>query len=255
MLGAYFDDSGSWGDTKIVVVCGFLASVEQWLLFERDWNHVLHMPHFDLEHLHMKELPTGKGKFAKFQNNLTLQRDLFDRLQRVMRSRIHETFAVAIVLDDYDIVNKEVELRERYGVPSLMAARFVIGKLTKWCSEHTPETLLKVVFDQGFKPWGLLDDSVYKHFKFRLIPGVVKDTPALQASDHAAWEIHRVLSTVGYEAMADGSAKRSAYRGSLIALFERFGRGGGEDRAIPTWDIYDEAEMRSLCERNNVPRR
>jgi hypothetical protein len=64
------------------------------------------MPQFDLEHLHMKELRNWKGRFAKFKNNSSLQRELFDRLQRIMRCRIQETFAVAVFLDDYDRVNK-----------------------------------------------------------------------------------------------------------------------------------------------------
>jgi hypothetical protein len=62
-----------------------------------------------------------------------------------------------------------------------------------------------------------------------------------------------VLSTVGYHAMLSGGSKRANYRGSFLALFERFSIGDGADRAIPTWQVYDEAELRILCERPNGP--
>jgi hypothetical protein len=67
-----------------------------------------------------------------------------------------------------------------------MASQFAIGQLMKWSTEHRPNDSLKIVFAQGINHWGVLDDRVYQHFKFRLIPGVVKDTPPLQACDHAA---------------------------------------------------------------------
>ena len=38
---AYFDDSGHPDSEKLVVVAGFVASKEQWLLFERDWEDLL----------------------------------------------------------------------------------------------------------------------------------------------------------------------------------------------------------------------
>lgn len=255
LCGVYFDDSGSWGDTKMLVVCGFVSTVEQWLLFERDWNFILHMPQFDLEHLHMKELRTGKGRFAKFKDNRSLQRDLFDRLQRTIKCRTQETFAVAVFLDDYDRVNSEYELEEKYGAPILMASQFAIGKVTKWFSEHRPNDALKIVFDQGIEHWGILDGRVYQHYGFRLIPAVVKETPPLQACDHAAWELHRVLSTVGLPAMLSGQAKRADYRGSFLALFERLSMAAGEDRYISNWIVYDEAELRVLCEAPDGPRK
>ena len=100
MLTAYYDDSGSYGDTKALVVCGFVSSIDQCLLFEQDWNAVLEMPRFDLKHLHMKELRSGKGRFAKFKDNLPLQRDLFERLHDTVRTRTLRTFAGAISLID-----------------------------------------------------------------------------------------------------------------------------------------------------------
>jgi hypothetical protein len=126
----------------VQVVCGFVSTVEQWSHFERNWNEVLNMPQFDLEYLHTKELRSGKGRFAKFRGNLTLQKELFDRLQRTIVCRIQQTFAVAVLLDDYDRVT--VSLRsKRLGGTSPDGIRFAIGKLTSWWhARQSPDQVL-----------------------------------------------------------------------------------------------------------------
>jgi hypothetical protein len=80
MLTAYFNDSGTHGSTEAFVIGGFVASTEQWELFDRNWAHILAMPQFDLEYFHMRELRMSKGRFARFKDNLRLQTELFDRL-------------------------------------------------------------------------------------------------------------------------------------------------------------------------------
>jgi len=53
MFTVYFDESGSPDDTAALVVAGFLASVEQWIEFERNWKQALAA--FAVSRLHMKE--------------------------------------------------------------------------------------------------------------------------------------------------------------------------------------------------------
>jgi hypothetical protein len=247
MLTAYFDDSGSHGDTKALVVCGFVSSAEQWLHFESNWRDVLAMPQFDLEHLHMKELRAGKGRFAKFKNNSGLQRDLFDRLQRVLQVRIKRTFAGAVLLDDYDRLNLEFAVSENLGPPLIMAAQLAITKLMAWREAVYAPSPIQIVVDKGIQHWGLLDDRVYERFGFRLIPAKVSNTPALQGADFAAWECHRAL----VEADTGKAKYWSDLRGSFRAFVDRFGVG----KEMPDWFMFDEEEMRRVFELHGVPKR
>lgn len=38
---AYFDESGTHGDSAALVVSGYVASAEQWLNFDGAWKHLL----------------------------------------------------------------------------------------------------------------------------------------------------------------------------------------------------------------------
>jgi hypothetical protein len=238
-LTAYFDDSGHHGDTKAMVIAGFVASVDQWLRFERDWNFVLRLPHIDLDYLHMKELRSGKGKFAKFKDNLELQTDLFRRLHCVIESRITTSFSSGVLLDDYDRVNKEFMVEESLGSPLLLASKMAIKKMMDWHLAKRNGEPFQVVMDEGINEWGALDEWFYTSYQFRLQPGNAK-LPPLQASDHVAWEIHRSMSNV-----AAGKVEYfDEQRGSIQSLLRRLTKA--EQTAPPTWYHVDEREMRRV---------
>lgn len=235
----YFDDAGSEGDTPLVSMYGVMADVEQWRYFERDWNAVLRLPQFDLKYFHMKELRQGKGRFAKFVNNFPLQQDLFDRLQRVMRCRVRETYAGAVVEADYWRVNQDFTVAEVMGPPQVLAGQTAIGKLVVWQQRQHPSVKLKIVVDQGIKHWGKLDDAVCREAGFRLIPEAVKQSPPLQACDLIGWEANRALTKVAIE---QSVTRWEGLRGSFKALVERF--------PGPRWFYLDEAEMRRVFEKS-----
>jgi len=252
LITAYYDDSGSHGDTKSLVVCGFVSSDEQWLLFERDWNTVLRMPQFDLEHLHMRELRQGKGRFAKFQNNAALQRDLFERLHNVMRVRTQRTFAGSIMLDDYDRVNRDYLLQEIVGPPVVFAADTAIIKTMRW-GKQQQRAPIQLVMDQGVSHFGQIDRLVYRRTQCRIVRRVVATTPPLQAADVAAWEIQRVL-----HGLAAGTVTRPEHvRGSFNALLTKLhiNKDGEHTYDDSSWFVLDEPELRRVCETYPLPRR
>ena len=151
------------------------------------------MPQFDLKHLHMKELRSGKGRFAKFQDNLKLQRDLFERLHNLLRVRTRRTFAGSVILEDYDKVDKDFRLLEIVGPPLVMAAEMAILKTMRWWKVKGDGQPISFVVDQGMLGYGLLSDRIYARYGTRIVPGNVAQIPPLQGADLAAWEIHRVL--------------------------------------------------------------
>src|SRR5579872_1387810 len=61
MLG-YFDESGTHGvDSPVVIVAGFLATVEQWNAYERDLGTLL--SEYRVEKFHAKDFRQTKGDF------------------------------------------------------------------------------------------------------------------------------------------------------------------------------------------------
>jgi hypothetical protein len=253
MITAYFDDSGQHGSTPALVVCGFVSSIDRWLLFEKDWSAVLQMPRFDLEHLHMKELRTGKGRFAKFQDNLPLQRDLFERVHDVLSARTMHTVAGSIMLDDYDKVNADYKLSELIGPPLVIAAEFAIVRTVMWWRANHSDQPISILIDQGIDHFGMLDDRIYKRYGFRLVPACVAKTPPLQGSDVAAWEIHRALSGLATGVVKDYRQLRGSFKALLQKL--RIDTDSDEDHFNARWFVMDEAELRRVSDVMQLPLR
>jgi hypothetical protein len=61
-MTAYFDESGTHGaESPVVLVAGFIASPEQWTLFERDLSLLLN--EYAVKSFHAKDFRTRKGDF------------------------------------------------------------------------------------------------------------------------------------------------------------------------------------------------
>jgi len=60
---SYFDESGGL-DHGFIAVCGWLASVERWQRFEKEWKLLLSF--HDVPYFHMKELAHFNGPYEKW---------------------------------------------------------------------------------------------------------------------------------------------------------------------------------------------
>jgi hypothetical protein len=243
VLSGYFDDSGSHGEARALVVCGFAASVEKWLEFESRWNAILRDQRFDLEYLHMKEMRSGKGRFAKFKDNLPLQTALYKRLHSLIRETAAASFNTTVLANAYRAVNAEYELEEEFGRPFALCASSMAVRIGRWMAERHPQEHIRLVFDQGTRDWGHMSDTLYRRHGGRPIPEESKQTPPLQAADLAAWEAHRAVT----EILSKGFGGGVRFRGAFRSLMEKF----GED----DWEIYDESRLRELCLGNGLKKR
>lgn len=248
MLTSYYDDSGHYeapdwpSNTKVLLLCGLVAPIDQWLAFERDWKIVLGLPQFELEYFHMKELRQAKeGPWVKFKDNLPLQTDLFTRLQLVIKVRALRSIGGCVVLSDWDKLNEEYELAEKYTSPAVTAGTLAIHKTLRWKEKCRPNDEIKFVVDQGMSGFGQLDDQVLEEYGFRLQPACAKKTPPLQGCDFAAWEWNRQLSTGG---VTDVSKMRKSLLSFLTHL---------DGRA--EWHLLDEQGMRETFDKIGYPPR
>jgi hypothetical protein len=243
MFTAYFDDSGTHDGATNVVRGGLIAPLEQWLCFEADWNAILQMPQFDLDFLHMKEMKSGKGKFAKFQANLRLQADLYDRVQRLTKLRA-KSFGCCVNADVYARVDADYELHERLGGPFVLASRVALHKVSLWMEARHQGEAFQFVFDR-VKCWAELRRHLKEQAGQFPVPGEMRKMAPLQAADHMVWEMHRA----NHKMIGTDYAPRSVdFRGSFHALMRRFG--------TDDWvNVQHEDELRAVCADFPVPRR
>jgi len=254
LLTAYYDDTGKPDDTATVSLFGFVGDAEQWLRFEDNWRSVLNLPQFRLPYFHMKEVrQAGQAKeraFHIFKNNPALEQDLCERLLRVIRIRVLESFSATVLMNDYHRLNLEYEVAEQFGTPAAMATAVAIGKFLKWRDHKRPNEPFQIVSDQGMDEWGKLDETIYKEWGFRLIPAKVKETPGLQACDLAAWEFQRVNSGIVRGTITHWSQVRPTFK----KLFDQSTfRVDGELRT--PWFLIDDAQLNRLIEKFSVPKR
>lgn len=245
MLAGYFDDSGHVTNKKVLLVCGFVATVEQWNVFEKEWAAILRNPKFDLDYLHMKEFVAFRGKFARFKDDLFLQRALFSTLYELLELRTAGTFGCSIWLEDFERVNAEYELREKYGHPLALAGCAAISKAIRWMENQRPGDRIKFVFDRGMDGWGELLKLAATFWVDEVVPvsGTFKEQLPLQAADHVAWELHR-FATKAVESRFKSNGVKP--RGSLNSIMARFQK---ED----TWLVLNEIELRRMCETTSEP--
>lgn len=118
MFTAVFDGSGSPNDTVALVVAGYVAQVEQWLEFERDWNNCLN--DFKVSSLHMKEFAHSRGDFETWKADEKKRRAFLSRIISIIRTRVQHTFASAVLMEDYRELDKEHRLSE-FAKPNAMA--------------------------------------------------------------------------------------------------------------------------------------
>ena len=253
LLTAYYDDTGK-PELPVVSLFGFVASAEQWLRFDNDWRAVLALPQFQLPYFHMREIRQARraknAAFHKFEDNDSLRRDLFERLQRVIRVRVEQAFSAVVLMDDYRRLNSEFEIEEQIGTPAAAATAVAIGKFLKWREHIHPDKPFKVVCDQGMDEWGKLDQTVYSEWGFRLVPGIVKEVPGLQASDFAAWELQRVLSDISIGKIRDGIGVRPTF----LKFLEQFTFSVDGEERIP-WFLIDGEQLNRYVEKFSVPKR
>ena len=239
---AFFDDSGSHAGAVVRVVCGFAAATDQWAHFSDNWMHILRMPQFDLDYLHLRELNTGKGKFAKFKGDRALQDDLLDRLQRLITVRARASFGATIMHDAFATVDAEFEMSETVVDPFTLAVGVSIRKLGNWMRDYHFNDDLQIIFDQGSAGWGKMAKRVKDEFGHEPDRLTSHDHPPLQAADLASWEHHRAVTQ-----MAKANFGKVRFRSSYDALIARF--------PAAQWLFGHEDGLREMCMLSNIRRR
>jgi hypothetical protein len=105
VIAAYFDDSGTDPKHPALVIGGCVATVENWVNFQEEWQEVLGQ--YGLDHFHMTDFDNKWGDFTPDklppEKRIPLQSSLLDILKR----RIQAIVVVSTNKHDYKSVQDQ----------------------------------------------------------------------------------------------------------------------------------------------------
>jgi hypothetical protein len=241
---AYFDCSGSPDDTLAIVVAGFVAPVNQWIAFERNWNECLE--YFGVSALHMREFAHSRGEFASWKGNEKKRRHFLQWLIGIIRVRVWHSFASAVLMDDYRKVDAKYCLSE-FSRPYALAGCTCITKLDHWAKRWAePGDEFAIVFEDGDVDKGALIDAVKKHFVVTPTFLSKDKSVAFQAADLLAYE--NLLAN--RKVKEKGIVFESDLRRPLMELSKI---PGGRNNA--DWGVHMEDDMTDSCVMDKIPLR
>ena len=240
MFTFYFDASGR---KEVIVVSGYVSTIDRWLKFEKQWNHLL--AHFKVKYFHMKEFAHSTGQFTSWKNKSGKRADFLKSLIQIVRNNALCSIAVALNLETYRVFNKHYKLRECGGIPYALCAGTCVEKAFRWIRKKKKTGPIVFVFEDGDVGKGAL----LKYMETRNYPPPVfrhkqpenpLDLPVtpLQAADLVAWEHQKLYIESSKE---DGRDVRL----SLLEL----------TKMPHDWGRIEDRELKRICFRNNIPPR
>ena len=192
-FSAFFDASGNESKQEPLAVAGYIASREQWLLFERDWNETLKKA--GLRYFHMTEFINRSGQFKGWER--TKRSHLFDSLTTLIEVRVRKAFGCIVLCDALDLVNRKYFLTERLGHAFPMSAMTVLGRVFVWSAQIGHRQPILSVFEDGDRHKGELQKLAKRYLPEELRPIFQsKRLAPLQAADIAAWDLRNVVAKI-----------------------------------------------------------
>jgi hypothetical protein len=201
MLRAYFDDSGTHGDSKVVVVAGIIGTESELESLDALWGEILHRPlcglRTSIAEFHAYDCDQSYGEFTGWKRAET------DYLRRQLREAIIKShvsgYGVAISKNEWDEVITD-DIRAIFGNAEGNAVRHCFVRSVIWAQTHAFDTDISFVFDDSHDLERKRDIlTVYDAFKEQTtinnICGIAfldsKQSCSLQAADLLAWEFNR----------------------------------------------------------------
>ena len=234
----FFDASGRNADEDIALaVAGYAASRAQWEAFEIDWKKTLEGA--DISYFRMSEFINNGGQFAGWRERQEDKRKLLRDLTSIIKERVERAFGCVVLIRDFNAINSEYALVERFVYPFTLAAYETMKRMHLWAAAERHMPIL-AIFEDGDEDRGQLIRLARKELPEVLRPIFQpKSLPPLQAADIAAWDLRN--TTVKSEQLAE----YRLWRPSL----ERIGM------TRENYGIYKRDDLALLCKKAGIPRR
>jgi hypothetical protein len=94
----HFDDSGTHPESSVAVCGCWIADVEQWECFCRDWQDASEQEEFGV--FHMADFYQGKEQFSVWRDDR--KRRVLNRLCTIIKTRVHRGCGFGVRKRDYE---------------------------------------------------------------------------------------------------------------------------------------------------------
>jgi hypothetical protein len=200
---AYFDDSGSHVGSANVTIGGFVAHVNEWKEFEREWRLLL--AEFEIEFVHISEYVARRGPYEKWADSRRV--DFMRKLTGIIRRRARAAIAASFPIHNYEKIKDIVVAQAvEFSTTALVYCAGVCWKnLGDWARDtgKGKDVRIASVFEEGDHDSEILE----AHRRFKNTPMVEeewrlgdigfdnKKCLPLQAADFFAYETHRRIKS------------------------------------------------------------
>lgn len=139
MLVGYFDESGTHANSPAVCLAGYVATVEKWATFKREWRLVLQ--DFGIGYFHMTDWEKRSKQFKGWDDEKRIE--LFQRLVLVLRKTFRRGFSATVNLSDYD--------RERFKSirPYVLCVLQCLRSVGAWAHNAKPSAPIIYILETG----------------------------------------------------------------------------------------------------------
>jgi hypothetical protein len=238
----YFDESGSHDQSRMFIVAGWAASVEQWKHFEKHWRAIL--TDENAEYFHMKEFAPSVGQFEGWKGDEPRRRAFLRSLLLTIKVRVRVGVSCGVSMEAWNKVNVEYPLAEHGLWPYVLAGWGCVQRIDEWKNARLGrDDTVAAIFERGAKHRGALMRRLEKEFNCTPILGEKKRIGALQAADFAAWEFHKIGSKMDLsseDALQESVRAAVAARKLRIPLREIAKIHQGQS-------LFLEKDIRKLC--------
>lgn len=197
-LGAYFDDSGTHSDSKIVTVAGIIATRPQMRKFNRKWGEALKSE--GLEFFHMVDFAHSTEQFKKWKGNEEKRTLFLMRLHEIIRENSEVFLYSNLKTEDFELVRQEFPDANISAYQ--LCCEQCMTNIRDWITRFREEKQMAVMFEDShhsLKSEGMElnfiaaeSERLRKIYKITSIAtGGKKEHKLLQAADLFAYEMYK----------------------------------------------------------------
>lgn len=240
MFTAYFDAAGAVARGGVMSIAGFVSDVRKWKRFEIEWKGILDRE--TVRCFHMTEFVSKKGEFKDWAGQSERSGKFIADLIACTRRNINKAFGGAIVLADYEAINRKYKLREFGGYPYSLCGHYCVELLQKWRRKNGNPSVV-VMFENGDLHRGDLMRLCESEGVAPLFPSKEEAVPC-QAADLFAWRTRDAFEA----ALGPGLTFEK-----VALLKERFGQVWGNNRHEAFYG--DLPRLERFCIDRQIPKR